>query len=201
MSSRVGGAIALAAAALLAVSMLTSWWSGHPTAGGHEQEAKTVFTTLLGATGCNTGGDGTCQELTKLLPSAFKTTAFVEFMIVGVTALIAIALGVTSLLAAAIRRPIAKLVRIALGIAIAGAIALRVQGPEFEGADGTGHFALGSMMFMSAGIGLGIASWLAVRVPRPRVERPQLQPAPAVQHQPFDVAQMFLEDQLRPAPR
>src|SRR5262245_60685062 len=107
MSSRVGGAVALAAAALLAVSMLTAWWSGHPTAGGHEQEAKTVFTTLLGATGCNTGGDGRCQELTDLLPGGFKTTAFVEFMVVGVSALLAIALGVTGLLASAIRKPIA----------------------------------------------------------------------------------------------
>src|SRR5262245_15268124 len=135
MSSRVGGAVALAAAALLAVSMLMPWWSGYPTVNGHEQEAKEVCTGLLGATGCNTGGDGSCQSLTQYLPDGFKTTAFAEFMLVGVAGLLAIALSVTSLAAAAIRKPLAKLVRIAIGLCIAGAIALRVQGPEFRVAE------------------------------------------------------------------
>src|SRR5215813_1161693 len=169
MSSRVGGAVALAAAALLAVSMLMPWWSGYPTVNGHEQEAKEVFTGLLGATGCNTGGDGSCQSLTQYLPDGFKTTAFIEFMLIGVAGLLLTGLAVTSLVAAAVRKPLARLAVIAVVLCVAGAIALRVQGPDFGRAEVSVYFDLGSMLFAGGVVATILASWLARRVPRPPV--------------------------------
>src|SRR5690606_18100066 len=65
MASRaLGASLALATAAAFVVSIASSaWWSGHPVVEGKEITAKHVFAGPLGATGCNTGGDGSCEAI------------------------------------------------------------------------------------------------------------------------------------------
>ena len=65
MASRALGAfLALASAALFVVSIASSaWWAGHPVVEGKEITAKHVHVGPLGATGCNTGGDGSCEPV------------------------------------------------------------------------------------------------------------------------------------------
>src|SRR6185503_7322969 len=66
MASRALGAfLALAAAAAFVVSIATSaWWAGAPVVDGKAIEAKYVHSGPLGATGCNVGGDGSCEPIT-----------------------------------------------------------------------------------------------------------------------------------------
>ena len=65
MASRALGAfLALATAAAFVVSIASSaWWAGHPVVDGKEITAKHVYAGPLGATGCNTGGDGSCEPI------------------------------------------------------------------------------------------------------------------------------------------
>src|SRR5512138_1089239 len=76
MASRVAGAVlALAAAALLAVSIVvTAWWTGHPSFNGAVIHAKEIFVGPLGAIGCNTGGDGAC--MTVPVDATFSTIGY-----------------------------------------------------------------------------------------------------------------------------
>src|SRR5690349_9388144 len=65
MASRALGAfLALAAAAAIVVSIASSaWWAGTPIVDGKPFEAKFVHAGPLGATGCNVGGNGSCESI------------------------------------------------------------------------------------------------------------------------------------------
>src|SRR5688572_15226738 len=66
MASRALGAFfALAAAAAIVVSIASSaWWAGTPVVEGRAMQAKYVHAGPLGATGCNVGGDNSCEPVT-----------------------------------------------------------------------------------------------------------------------------------------
>ena len=65
MAKRALGALfALAAALAFVVAIASSaFWSGHPIVNGRPITAKDVHVGLLGAEGCNTGGDGSCEAV------------------------------------------------------------------------------------------------------------------------------------------
>ena len=206
MSSRVGGAaLALTAAALLTVSVVTSaWWSGHPQLdNGPAINAKDVAVGLLGAAkGCNTGGDGSCERI--LLQQAFVVTKYVELGLLGVLVLNTIAVGALSLARSPRRRLFARLTIAAACIAVAGGIAVIAIGPGISSqATVTLPFGYGLYLFF-AGVALSIAAAVAaMRQPRAPVQQPA-PPTPPDRPsisppQPVDVLALFRDDPPRPA--
>ena len=72
MAPRALGALfALVAALLFATSLagglvpkvVPGWWDGHPVVNGRALELKAIHVGLLGAYGCNLGGEIKCEEL------------------------------------------------------------------------------------------------------------------------------------------
>src|SRR6187401_2553908 len=94
MASRVAGALlALTAAALLAVSVVAAaWWSGHPYFNGVAIKAKEINVGPLGATGCNTGGDGACMSVA--VDATFETVGYALTGVAGLLALVALLLTI-----------------------------------------------------------------------------------------------------------
>ena len=75
--------LALAAALAFVVAIASSaFWSGHPVVNGRPITAKVVHVGLLGAKGCNTGGDGSCEAVD--IGGTFKVASYAEL---GATAL------------------------------------------------------------------------------------------------------------------
>src|SRR5258708_22316 len=131
--------LALAAAVLFVVSLVAAvfpasplggWWDGHPDVAGKTFEAKDVHVGMLGATGCDTGGDGKCRAL--------DVDSQLELVGIPAIAIVALAGGFAFVLAMAAwrvgdrRKAIAK---ITLGLAalaaIAGALVI-VQGSSIR---------------------------------------------------------------------
>ncbi len=91
----LGALLALAAVVAFAVSIATSaWWAGHPVVEGRPITAKDVHVGLLGAEGCNTGGDGSCEPVP--IGTTYKLATYGELAIVGLTALLALALAIST---------------------------------------------------------------------------------------------------------
>src|SRR3954471_3032137 len=132
MSPRLAGAaLALIAAALLAMSIVTSaWWAGHPEVEGRTIEAKTVHVGLHGAQGCNTGGDDTCTSLD--MPGAFTATGYAEAGVAALLAISAVILAIATLRLTESRKQIASVVFVLTGLAVVVGIALIVQGPKVK---------------------------------------------------------------------
>lgn len=177
MSSRLAGAIlALTAAALLALSLVTSaWWAGHPIVDGRSIELKTVHVGLHGAEGCNTGGDGACTSLD--MPGGFTATGYVGLAVTGLLVLGAILLGVSTLKSAEGRKTLAKLVLGLVGAAALVAIVLIVQGPKMSGSARQISIPVGyGMILFWIGNVVGIAG--AILAMRP-IPMPALRPSRA----------------------
>jgi len=216
MSSRVAGAVlALTAAVLLAVSIVTAgWWSGHPEINGKPSERRAVHLGLLPSAhqGCfsDDGVDSRCSSLE--VGGGFKVTKWIELVSVSALALALLGLGITALTASDWRRMFSKLVLAAAGASAIVAIALIVQGPDIRNDGKTVAMAIpiGYGMFLFfAGTGMGIAAGILA----PAADRPK--PAPAwVPHAPtapapdpvpqapppIDMHALFREDAQRPAP-
>ncbi len=207
MSSRLAGAIlALTAAALLALSLVTSaWWAGHPVVDGRTIELKSVHVGLHGAEGCNTGGDGACTALE--MPGGFAVTGYVGLGVTGLLAVGAILLGISTLRGAEGRKTLAKVViGLVVGAAIV-AIALVVQGPKMSGSARQVSIPVGygMILFWIGDVVAILGSVLAMRpLPKPalRPSRAAFAPgldAPPPASQPMDVMAMFQPDPMRPA--
>ncbi len=202
MASRVSGAgTALAAAALLAVSLATSaWWAGHPTINGQPRRMQDIFVGLHGAELCNTGGDGTCKAMP--LPAGFETIAYAELATTGLLILAVLAMAALVWTRHDRRRTLAKLCVPLVGIAGILAGFLLIQGPSRQAAVPVGF----GMYVFWAGAGLSIiASVLALReLPLPRMQlAPARQSAAAVgglaSNPRVDLDALKQEDQLRPS--
>ena len=129
MSFRVGGVLALVAAALLAFSLATSaWWSGHPATDGHERAMQTVSIGLSGGEGCNTGGEGSCKKI--LLGGTFKTMSGLVLIVGGLTVLVGLALALTAQLRRTERVPLARTALGAGAVLAVLALVLIVMGPD-----------------------------------------------------------------------
>ena len=129
MSFRVGGALALIAAVLLAVSLATSaWWSGHPSTDGHERAMQTVSIGLSGGEGCNTGGEGGCKKI--LLGGTFKTMSGLVLILGALTALAGFALAVMVQTRRKERVPLARTALGAGALLAVLALLLVVIGPD-----------------------------------------------------------------------
>ncbi|HEY4176360.1 MAG TPA: hypothetical protein VGM90_05995 [Kofleriaceae bacterium] len=210
MSSRlVGAVLALTAAALLATSIVTgALWSGPPTvmteSGSRTIDKKTVHVGLLGAQGCNTGGDGKCQSVE--LAGAFPAVGYGALGAQALLLLLLLVLAGTSFAKSNSRRNIAKFALIAAIAAAAVVGALVAIGPAFK--DGHISVPIGYGMFLFAGavVATIAASVLAPKddpPPKLRPSRtpPQPQPQPHLPAPPpqpeFNVEQFFAPE---PAP-
>lgn len=205
MSPRLAGAVlALIAAALLAMSIVTSaWWTGHPSVEGRTIDAKTVHVGLHGAEGCNTGGDGACTALE--LPGAFTMTGYVAAGATGLLALAAIAMAIMTLTLAEARKTLSTVVFALVALAVLAAAALIFQGPKVGKASQHIEIPIGYGLFVFAGgvVAAILASVLARR-PAPKVElrpsraaiAPALSAPPA--QQPVDVLALLHAEAPRP---
>ncbi|MEO7093564.1 MAG: hypothetical protein ABI175_09955, partial [Polyangiales bacterium] len=207
MSSRLAGAIlALTAAALLALSLVTSaWWAGHPEVDGRTIELKTVHVGLHGAEGCNTGGDGGCTSLA--MPGGFQLTGYIGLAVVGLLTLAALFLGISTLRGAEGRKLLAKIVMGLMAGAALVAIALIVQGPKMSGSARQISIPIGYGMFVFwiGGVVSIVGAVLAMRpLPKPELRpsraaiAPGLAPPPS-QSQPLDMMALLQQDSPRPA--
>ncbi len=212
MFPRVGGAIlALAAAALLALATLTpAWWSGHPDVDGHAMRLKSLEVGPLGATSCNTGGDGKCTNTS--LTTAFQTIGRVEAGVNSLVALMLIVLTISTLRRAEGRRLVGKAVIATVAVAGLGGILLIIFGPGIKAAGHSLSVPVGyGLALFWGGVATAIAAALvtAKEIPRalyiaqnaPRVTplaNPQNAALPPAQ--PFDVQALFAEDK-RPSDR
>ncbi len=206
MSPRlIGAVLALVAAILLAVSMATSaLWAGHPSVDGREIEKKTVYIGLLGGQGCNTGGDGTCEDL--VLSSSFTAVSFVQLGTSSLFVLVALVLALTSFLNKDSRKSIGKG---AIGVAllcVAVVLGQILIGPNIQ----TNHavsvpIGYGMYLFLGAIITVVVGGLLAGKNDPPIALRPSRQPAfppmqPPQPQQQIDVLALLQEDAQRPPP-
>jgi hypothetical protein len=199
MASRALGAfLALAAAAAIVVSIASSaWWAGTPVVEGHAIEAKYVHAGPLGATGCNVGGDGSCEPVT-----IDQTVQLIGYGALGACALATLFLFVV--LSAALRvsdhrRGLAAASLLFTVLAGGAGGALLALGPGIEASQhvevpiGWGAFAFGGGV---------LASILASLVTR-MLEPEPLRLKSSLQHlqQPVDVREALREQHegLRPA--
>ncbi|MBA3460152.1 MAG: hypothetical protein H0T46_09345, partial [Deltaproteobacteria bacterium] len=196
MSPRLAGAVlALIAAALLAISIVTSaWWTGHPSVEGRTIEAKTVHVGLHGAEGCNTGGDGACTKLD--LPGAFTLTGYVAAGATGLLALAMIVMAIMTLQLVEARKKLSTVVFVLVGIAVIVAAALIVQGPKVGKASQHIVIPIGYGLYVFAGgVVTAILAALLARRPAQKVElrpsraaiAPALDAPPPAYQQPVDV--------------
>ena len=215
MPSRVGGVLALIAVALLGVSLLVPWWSGHPTVDGHDTRLVSVDITLFGGERCNTGGDGECTKLP--LVGGFKTLEAMELGAVAAAAALAAALAALALAGAAARKPIGRFAIAGGGAAIIVGLVLLATGPDIHVAQtvvvptGFGGFVAlaGGLAAIVAGAVARKDNAVRPRVPMPMpamapqpmagamVPLPPTGPVPAAP-QPFDVQALLRDDALRP---
>ena len=127
----LGALLALVAVVAFAVSIATSaWWAGHPVVDGRPITAKDVHVGLLGAEGCNTGGDGSCEPVA--VGTTYKIATYAELAIVGLTALLALALAISVWTVGDRRKGLARATIMMALIAAAGGGAVLALGPAIK---------------------------------------------------------------------
>src|SRR3990167_8959193 len=127
----LGALLAIVAAIAFVVSVASSsWWSGHPDVAGRTITAKTVRVGLLGATGCNTGGDGTCESVE--ITSGMQTARLVELVAIGVTTILAFMLAVSAWRIGDRRRTLANVVIVSALLTTIGAVGVLLMGPAIH---------------------------------------------------------------------
>jgi WAS/WASL-interacting protein len=217
MASRVGGVLALVAAACLTAALVLPWWRGHPSVEGHERTVQDVTITLFGGEGCNSGGDGSCTKVP--LVGGFKTLEAVEVGVAAGALLVAAGVGAAALLRSRRRMLAGRLGMIAGGAAALITLVLLITGPDIHTQMAVSvPTALGGFVALLGAITAVAGSALArrddpVRPPAPmRVVTPAPmamqqplplpQPAPPVAEPPapgLDVQALLADDALRPA--
>ena len=203
MSPRlIGAVLALVAAILLVVSMATSaLWAGHPSVDGREIEKKTVYIGLLGGQGCNTGGDGTCEDL--VLSTGFTTVSFVQLGTSSLFVLVALLLALTSFANARSRKTLGKVAIAVALLCVAVVLAQILIGPNIK----TNHevtvpIGYGMYLFLAAIVTVVLGGILAPRSDPPMSLRaarqaalPAPPPAPPAQ---IDVLALLQDEPPRP---
>lgn len=207
MSPRlIGAVLALVAAILLVVSMATSaLWAGHPSVDGREIEKKTVYIGLLGGQGCNTGGDGTCEDL--VLSSTFTAVSFVQLGTSSLFVLVSLLLSITAFMNARSRRSLGKAAVAVAVLCVAVVLAQILIGPNIQ----TSHevavpIGYGMYLFLAAIVTVVVGGLLAPKEDPPISLRPSRQPIlpgvpqpqPHPQQPQIDVLAL-LHDEPRPA--
>lgn len=127
----LGALLALVAVVAFAVSIATSaWWTGHPVVAGRPITAKDVHVGLLGAEGCNTGGDGRCEPVE--VKTTYKVAMYAEIGIVGLTAILALALAISVWTVGDRRKGLARATLTFTIIAAAGGGIVLALGPAIK---------------------------------------------------------------------
>lgn len=192
MSSRVGSAVALTAAVLLAVSSLpagyaigsrsvSSWWSGHPKIGDRESNLLDVHIGLVKSSGCFMNRQGEVRECTdedlkfaqdnKQQPKCGcqAISLAVGFRITKYVAFGFVMLLMTLLLALGVTRSkrAGKLTLIVAAISAIATIVLLAMGPQFVGADvDSVPFGGGLMLFFAGTAASIVAALVSLRPAR-----------------------------------
>ena len=202
MASRaVGALLALAAAALLAVSLVTSaWWSGHPVVDGHTIEAKDAHIGVHSAIGCNSGGSGDCISIE--VGDVFRYAGYGALALGGIATLLVLLLATRLWRGGDRKKLLPAFVLVSMLLAAAAGGALLVLGPDIRSSQ-TVSVPIGWGMFLFwGGIAAGLLGSVMTLIARPeplrlRSSMAAMQPPPAA----FDVREMLREqhDSLRPA--
>ena len=97
MGSRAFGAfVSLAAAIAFGVAIaIPAWWLGPPDVNGKVLEAKYVEIGLLQARGCNTGGEGACEDLAR--DAMLELAGYVETAALALAGLFALLVMIAAL--------------------------------------------------------------------------------------------------------
>ncbi len=195
----LGALLAIVAAVAFAVSIASSaWWAGHPTVEGQTIQAKDVGAGPLGATGCNTGGDGSCEALTTT--GTVQLVGLAATITIGVAILFAFMLAISAWRVGDRRKGLARATIIVTLMAAGVGAVLLAMGPGIvEGARtiavpiGWGTYVLGGAVVSSL-----IASAIARKLePEPLRLKSGGAPPPA----PPDVRDLVRQDHDGLAPR
>jgi hypothetical protein len=198
MPSRALGAfLALVAAAAFVVSIATSsWWVGHPVVDGKSITAKDVHAGPLGITGCNVGGDGSCEPVA--IESKVQVVGYAALATCALATLLLFVLASAAWRISDHRKGIATTSLLATLLAAATGSALLALGP---GIQATQHVAVpigwGAFVFGGGVLASLLASVITRKLePEPLRLKTSFTPAPA-----RDVREVLREqhDGLRPA--
>lgn len=179
MAPRALGALfALVAAVAFVVSIASSsWWSGSPDVAGRTISAKTVRVGLVGATGCNTGGDGSCEPVE--LGGTMQAAGLVELGAIGLATILAFALAISAWTIGDRRKGLAKALVGASVLAVLGAAFVLAVGPSIEATqDVDVPIGWGTFVFGGAIVAALSSSAVAMRLePEPLRLKPGVAPA------------------------
>ena len=196
----VGALLGLAAAALLAVSLVTpAWWDGHPRVDGHTITAKAAHIGLYGATGCNIGGDGDCTALPQ--SGMARTAGYGELGVAGLAALLALLLGTSALRGSERGKPLAKATLPLLGLAALGGGALLLLGPGLQASQEVEVPVGWGLLVFYGGVVAGGLSAVSALTAKPEPLRLKIAPQPPPPAPAFDVRELLRDqhDALRPS--
>jgi hypothetical protein len=201
MAKRALGALfALAAALAFVVAIASSaFWSGHPIVNGRPITAKDVHVGLLGAQGCNTGGDGSCEAVD--VSGTFKLASYAELGATALATLLAFLVAIAAWRLADNRKGLAKASLAMTLLAGAGAGAVFALGPAIK-ASQTVEVPIGWGLFVF--MGAIASSLLASTITRSLEREPlRLKPtnAPLLPPAQTDIRQMLHGHSAEPAPR
>jgi hypothetical protein len=163
MSPRAVGALLaiVAALAFVVASASPAWWSGHPDVNGHTVAAKRVSVGLVGARGCNVGGDGRCEDI--------PTATGVRVLGYALVALVIVAIALAGALSVSIwrtnerRHSLANMTMILVGASVLVAIILLLAGPGLHTGAAV-HVPIGWGPFVLVGAaGLAFAASMIAR--------------------------------------
>jgi hypothetical protein len=195
MGSRALGALfALVAALAFAASIATSaWWSGPPTVDGHVREVQQVDVGLLGAKGCNPGGEGGCETI-----EVSDTLRLTSYGVLGAHALATLLAFLLAISAARVgdgRKGLATASLLVTLLAAGGAGAMLALGPAIQAGSSTVEVPFGYGLYILGGAVVSslLASILARRIePEPLRLKPGI--APALQAAPPDIRDVLRAD-------
>jgi hypothetical protein len=166
MAPRVLGALfALVAAAAFAASIATSaWWSGPPTVDGHERTVQVVHVGLLGAQGCNPGGEGGCETIE--VSDNARLTSYGVLAMHALATLFALLLAISAWRVGDGRKGLAKASLVVTILAALGAGAMIALGPEIQAGEAVVEVPLGYGLYILGGgvVSSFLASILARRI-------------------------------------
>ncbi len=209
MAPRALGALfALVAALLFATALagglvpkvVPGWWDGHPVVQGRELELKAIHVGLLGAYGCNLGGEIKCEELDT--NHSLVVVSIAEMAALGLGAFTALLLAISAARIGERRKLLARLLLFEILLISAGAATIFIHGPDLR---------ISIQVLMPVGIGLmavgaGVGSALLATIAAFRVRREPLRLKPSqsviqqqqtrqAQQPAFDVRELLREGQ------
>lgn len=171
--------LAVLAAIAFVVSIASSaWWAGNPNVAGKTIHAKHVRVGLMGATGCNTGGDGSCEDVKT--GTTLQLVGSIELGAIGLATFLAFALAISAWTIGDRRKGLAKTtITITLLVAVGGALVLAL-GPDIEASSHVDvPIGWGTFVFFGAVASSVIASLVTRTLePEPLRLKPGVAPLP-----------------------